>query len=115
MTADQPTDQPTDESVEPSSVDLANTCLHCSQTREQHSSDRLACVKAGYYGNRFTASLNATITVAFGDAEPIVITLDGAELGESSWGNRYLTNASRGFIADEVERALIALLAQQDD
>lgn len=110
MTADQPTDQPT----EPTSVELANTCLHCSQTREQHSSDGQACVKAGYYGNRFTPSLNATITVAFGDGTPAVITLDGAELAEGSQGHRYLSNASRDFIAGEVEKALIDLLAQQD-
>lgn len=92
---------------------LANTCLHCSKTRTEHGESG-ACLAAGYYGNRFTPSLNATLTVTFGDATPVVIILAGAELAEGAEGYRYLSNASRGFIADEVEKALVALLAQQD-
>lgn len=92
---------------------LANTCLHCSKTREQHGETGL-CLAAGYYGNHFTPSLNATITVAFGDATPLTITLDGTELSTDSNGDPYLGNASREHIAEQVERALITLVARQD-
>lgn len=30
------------------------TCLHCGDPAEKHSDDRQACVKAGYWGNRYT-------------------------------------------------------------
>lgn len=53
--------------------------------------------------------VNATITVTYGDAEPIIIVLDGPEVGTDSAGGKYLNNASRHFIADEVEKALTIL------
>ena len=110
-------DQPnTPTANDPETTPEVDLCLHCQQARTQHSGDREACVKAlavgGYYGNRFATSRNATITVTYGDNPPVTITLDGLELAESSNGALYLSNASRGFIADEVEKALIALSEQ---
>ena len=49
---------------------------------------------------------NATITVTYGDGS-VTFDLEGTELSATSHGNAYLGNASRDFIATEVEKALI--------
>lgn len=52
--------------------------------------------------------LNATITVTYAGAD-VTFDLDGNELSPGSNDHLYLSNASRGFIADRVEQALIEL------
>lgn len=55
---------------------------------------------------------NATVTVAYKD-NAVTITLDGPELATGYPETyRYLGSASRDFIGDEVEKALIALVKQ---
>lgn len=49
---------------------------------------------------------NATITVDYA-GRSATFELDGVELSTDSAGGGYLSNASRGFIADEVQKALI--------
>lgn len=49
--------------------------------------------------------MNATVTVTY-DGKSVTFELDGTEMGYDSAGGRYLTNASRAFIADNVEDAL---------
>lgn len=54
--------------------------------------------------------MNATVTVTYGDKSE-TFELSGNELSEVARAegkppHRYLTNASRGFIADEVEQIL---------
>jgi hypothetical protein len=50
--------------------------------------------------------MNASVTVRYGDSE-VTFELDGIELSNASVdGHLYLSNASRAFVADEVERAL---------
>jgi hypothetical protein len=56
---------------------------------------------------------NATVTVTYG-GKSVTVELSGTELSESSLGNGYLNNASRGFVADEVERALLSLTDDTD-
>ena len=56
------------------------------------------------------ANSNGTVTVKYGDRE-VVIELDGMELSTDSAGGFYLGNASRDFVASEVETALISLTA----
>lgn len=59
---------------------------------------------------------NATVTVSYG-GQSVTFALDGAEVSRTPQDDgsihAYLNNASRGFIADEVEKALIALTAEQ--
>lgn len=60
------------------------------------------------------AAANATVTVEL-DGRAVTFELDGTELAMSvspdgSDGRPYLSNASRGFIADKVEASLIALV-----
>jgi len=52
---------------------------------------------------------NATVTVTYG-GKSVTIELSGTELQSG----RYLNNASRGFVADEVERALLSLTNDED-
>lgn len=56
--------------------------------------------------------MNATVTVTY-DGESVTFELEGAELSEihlsDTLTNRYLNNASRSVIADEVEKALLHL------
>lgn len=33
---------------------VVDPCIHCGEPRPRHSEDREVCVKAGYYGNRYT-------------------------------------------------------------
>jgi hypothetical protein len=55
--------------------------------------------------------MNATVTVAYG-GHSVTFELDGDELSADSTGHKsYLNNASKGYIADEVEKALLALTA----
>jgi hypothetical protein len=60
--------------------------------------------------------VNATITVAY-KGQTVVIDLDGTELSETRQRDgslhRYLTNASRDFISDQVEKALIAIVSKE--
>lgn len=56
--------------------------------------------------------MNAVITVAY-NGHTVEIPLEGNELSHASDGKPYLGNASRGFIADEVEKALINLTGEQ--
>lgn len=55
---------------------------------------------------------NATITVSINGKERTIV-LDGDELSSTTDQDgrvhKYLTNASRGFISDEIESALIDL------
>lgn len=60
---------------------------------------------------------NATVTVAFGD-KTVTFELDGTELQETSRSRAgvvepifYLGNASKSFVADSVEKALIEVTA----
>jgi hypothetical protein len=50
---------------------------------------------------------NATVTVTYG-GKSVTIELDGTELSDTG-SHRYLSNASRDHVADEVERALLSL------
>lgn len=52
------------------------------------------------------APLNATVTVSYG-VNSVTFALDGTELQTDTAGGPYLGTASRGFIADEVAKALI--------
>lgn len=61
---------------------IPSDCIHCGQARSKHSEDREACVKAGYYGNRFTPSIPPAKTCEacgqslewYGPGEPHVCT-----------------------------------------
>ena len=51
---------------------------------------------------------NATLTVTY-EGRTESFELEGTELSESSTGQPYLGNASRHFVGEEVEAALIRL------
>jgi hypothetical protein len=54
---------------------------------------------------------NAKITVSYGDYEES-FELDGHELSVDSLGKHsYLSNASKGYIADQVEKALLTAVS----
>lgn len=56
--------------------------------------------------------MNATVTVTY-NGQSVTFDLDDTELSEVPGANgshRYLSNASRGFVADEVEKALLTLV-----
>jgi hypothetical protein len=55
--------------------------------------------------------MNDAIVTVWYKGEQVSFSLDGDELAPvgTQSDHRYLTNASRGFIADEVEKALIYL------
>jgi hypothetical protein len=56
---------------------------------------------------------NASVTVAF-EGKSVTFELDGPELSSTEQPDgsmlSYLNNASRGFVADEVERALLKII-----
>jgi hypothetical protein len=54
-------------------------------------------------------SPNATVTVTY-QGKSVTFDLEGTELSEGS-DHQYLSNASQGFIAREVEKALIEVTA----
>lgn len=81
--------------------------------RERAEASRLAAeARAAEADDR---AKHARITVSFGGRD-IEILLAGSELSETRRLDgsirRYLNNASRGFVADEVEAALIKLVAE---
>ncbi|MGV8972211.1 MAG: hypothetical protein ACOH10_07800 [Rhodoglobus sp.] len=60
---------------------------------------------------------NATVTVTY-NGKSVVVTLEGTELSSTKVVggpvHYYLTNASRDYIATEVEKALIALSTEEE-
>jgi hypothetical protein len=74
---------------------------------------RRSLTQARQWVNDYLAKpANATVTVAY-KGRTITIALDGTELSANEQANGsthpYLTNASRDFIATEVEKALVIL------
>lgn len=45
-------------------------CLHCGEPADYHSDGKQACVRAGYYGNRYTPATETTDTASEPDSEP---------------------------------------------
>jgi hypothetical protein len=56
--------------------------------------------------------MNATVTVTY-DGKSVTIELNGTELSDTG-SHRYLGNASRDYVASEVERALLSLTNDED-